>query len=56
MIPTRDILLQRRATLILYLREKASEEDWHGVADAAMDLREVDAKLSVLRATMAEEH
>ena len=35
---------QTRATLILYLRMKTDEEDWHGVADAAMDLREHDAR------------
>lgn len=32
-----------RELLIEYLKMKVYEEDWHGVADAAMDLREVDA-------------
>lgn len=32
-----------RELLIEYLKLKAHEEDWHGVADAAMDLRELDA-------------
>lgn len=30
-----------------YLLFKFEEEDWHGVADAAMDLREMTAKISV---------
>lgn len=32
-----------RELLIEYLKLKVNEEDWHGVADAAMDLRELDA-------------
>ena len=32
-----------REILIEYLKLKVHEEDWHGVADAAMDLRELDA-------------
>ena len=32
-----------RELLIEYLKLKVHEEDWHGVADAAMDLRELDA-------------
>lgn len=35
----------RRETLIIYLMENVHEEDWHGVMDAAADLREVDAEL-----------
>lgn len=34
----------RRAVLIEYLRMKVGMEDWHGVADAANDLRELDAE------------
>lgn len=30
-----------------YLRIKVDEEDWHGVADAAMDLRELQAQLVI---------
>lgn len=33
-----------RRTLINYLKMKADTEDWHAVADAAMDLRELDAR------------
>ena len=42
-------LLQTRNGLIAYLELKVKVGDWHGVADAAMDLREVDAKLEVLK-------
>lgn len=35
--------LTDRELLIEYMQLKISEEDWHGVADAAMDLREMDA-------------
>lgn len=37
---------ERREALVAYLRMKVEEEDWHGVADAAMDLRELDAEES----------
>ncbi len=30
-----------------YLMLKVNDEDWHGVADAAMDIRELKAKLDV---------
>lgn len=32
-----------------YLKMKVEEHDWHGVADAAMDLRELEAQLQVLK-------
>lgn len=31
-----------------YLRMKLDQRDWHAVADAAMDLREMEAQLRVL--------
>lgn len=34
----------RRATLIEYLRLKVELCDWHGVADAACDLRDMEAE------------
>ena len=37
--------MTERNTLIKYLMVKIISEDWHAVADAAMDLREIDAKL-----------
>jgi hypothetical protein len=44
----RNKLLKQRETLIEYLELKVETEDWHGVADAAMDLRELDIRLKVL--------
>ena len=35
-----------RELLILYLMMKARQEDWHGVSDAANNLREMDARQS----------
>jgi hypothetical protein len=37
----------QKVGMIAYLRLKVDEEDWHGVADAAMDLREIEAKLEL---------
>ena len=48
MIPTLEQLEQRRASMINYLKLKIEEEDWHGVADAAMDLREIEAKIEMV--------
>jgi hypothetical protein len=38
---------QQKETLVSYLRMKVDEQDWHGVADAAMDLRELEIKLQM---------
>lgn len=40
---TRYIYLHRRKQLIKYLLDKVKQNDFHGVADAAMDIRELDA-------------
>ena len=48
MIPSIDQLIARRTKLIEYMKMKIEEEDWHGCADACMDLREIDAKLSMI--------
>ncbi len=42
-------LEKRRETLLAYLRDKVESEDFHGVADCAMDLREVDAAIQVVK-------
>jgi len=34
---------QKRKTLITYLKMKTDEGDWHGVSDAANDLRVLEA-------------
>jgi len=36
---------KQREILIEYLLMKVEQEDWHGVADAANDLRELDSFL-----------
>lgn len=36
-------------TLVKYCQMKMDEGDWHGVADAAMDIREIEARLAQLR-------
>jgi hypothetical protein len=36
--------IQQREIMIQYLKLKVFLEDWHGVADAAMDIRELEAK------------
>ena len=41
-------LMNRRLIIIADLESKVEAQDWHGVADAAMDLRELDAQLKVL--------
>ena len=38
-------LQEQKALLVRYLLMKVGAEDWHGVADAAMDIREVEVKL-----------
>jgi len=38
-----DDLDHRIRLMVEYLRLKVAERDWHGVADAAMDLRELEA-------------
>lgn len=43
-------LRAERTTLIAYMRQRMDREDWHGVMDAAADIREIDAKLGVLEA------
>lgn len=45
---TKDLQHQREL-MIAYLKLRLVLEDWHGVMDAAADIREIDAKLAVLR-------
>lgn len=46
---TVEELEQSKKLMVSYLQLKLSEEDWHGVADAAMDLRDIEAKLLMLK-------
>lgn len=43
-----QILERERAVLKEYLDVKTVAEDWHAVADAAMDLRELDARIKTM--------
>lgn len=38
-----------KARLVKYLKLKVEQADWHGVSDAANDIREVEAKIAVLK-------
>jgi hypothetical protein len=42
------LLERRRAVIISDLLLKVEAADWHGVADAAMDLREIDVAMKLL--------
>lgn len=48
-----EALGAERVSLIEYMRNKLAGEDWHGVADAANDLREIDRELAVLNRVAA---
>jgi hypothetical protein len=42
-------LQKRKAGLIAYCQIKLESGDWHAVQDAASDIREIEAKLEILR-------
>jgi len=42
-------LEQLRLVVIAYLDAKVRDQDWHGVSDAANDLRDIDAELRGIR-------
>ncbi len=37
----------KKINRVAYLQELIDESDWHGVADCAMDLREVEERLQM---------
>lgn len=47
-------LRESKDQLVAYCATKLRQGDYHGVADAAMDLRETDAMLAVYEAFKAE--
>ena len=49
-IPTAEQLEKRRTIIEADLVSKLEARDYHGVCDAAMDLREIEAMLKVLSA------
>jgi|SRR5665213_2733239 len=40
-------LSEKKSTLIGYLKMKTIQEDWHGVSDAANDLREIEVMINL---------
>lgn len=48
-------LTSRKERMVAYLLLKVEEQDWHGVADAAMDIREIEAQLKLLKKLKKEE-
>ncbi len=46
--PTREQLVKRRGVVIADAQMKFEIADWHGVADAMMDLREIDAMIVLM--------
>lgn len=48
-IELNDLLQKEKEILVIYLQAKIRLKDWHGVADAAMDIRDIEAKQSILR-------
>jgi hypothetical protein len=42
-------LEEDRDILIAYLEQQMREQDWHGVQDAASDLRDLDVEMETLR-------
>lgn len=54
-VPTLAFLEQRKAAIRADLLLKVEADDWHGVADCAMDLREVEAQLKIVRPLSSDE-
>ena len=50
-----ESLSNQKIGMVDYLRLKLAQEDWHGVADAAMDIREIEAKLQLLKEMQGKE-
>jgi len=46
-----DEIHRRRETLVEYARDQLDAEDWHGLSDAANDLRELDVEIRMTEAT-----
>lgn len=47
-LPTREQLVKRRQIVIADAQMKLEIADWHGCADACMDLREIDAMIVLM--------
>jgi hypothetical protein len=42
-------LHQQKQDMIHYLNLKLQIEDWHGVMDAAVDIREIEAQIKIIK-------
>ncbi len=51
----KQALKDKLAMMEMYLALKTRERDWHGVADAAMDIREIEAQLKMIAILEAED-
>lgn len=47
-------LEERKDMMVKYMKLKMQEEDWHGVADAAMDIRDIESELLAYRSIKNE--
>lgn len=45
---TREELIRDMKTMETYMALKIKQRDWHGVADCAMDLREMEVELRLM--------
>ena len=52
MISRMKELREDKDLMNLYLKMKIRQQDWHGVADAAMDLRDIEAEVKGLELGM----
>ena len=48
-------LLEQKEALIRYIKVKTHQQDWHGVMDAVMDIRELEAKYPELKNVWIED-
>lgn len=54
MRPSRQEISEQMALMEKYAEMKLATGDWHGLSDAANDLRELEAKLQMIELEMLE--
>lgn len=52
--PKIEKLESQRVTLIRYLEVETKDHDWHAIQDVASDLRDIDAKIEILKLVIGE--
>lgn len=50
-----DTLYYRKNLMVEYLKDRVEEEDYHGVQDAASDIREIDTAIGLLEKILNDE-